>query len=221
MESRNDPNALEKTEAYYQRSHLEKCCLISSILFLVLAALAAVVLIVVFVLKPKKPIFHLHAIQLDSLNGSSSVVSLLFSTHNPNKFGIKYSSSVLGVLHNNNSIGIIDFPSFYQPPHCWNLTVVMHAWIKKVNLTEFITEEIMQLPSHGNRIEIRILGVLRARMHIDNFSLPKIKIFIDCRIGMNFTDILPSKVQFLKANQALLLSRFPRYSRKCSLDLWM
>ncbi|URE34106.1 Late embryogenesis abundant protein [Musa troglodytarum] len=85
------------------------------LLFLSLALIAAAVLIIIFVLKPKKPSFHLHAIQLDSsdaafskgVNVSSAIASLLLVAHNPNKLGIRYSSTELGLVYDSSNMGLI------------------------------------------------------------------------------------------------------------------
>lgn len=161
------------------------CCVLSSLL-LVLAILTAAILVIIFVLKPKKPIFHLHAVQLGSFkldaasskegNDSSSVVSLLFVTQNPNKFGIRYSSSVLGILFENNPIGVLEVPTFYQPSHSRNETVLMHVLFKQLNISRFISGESMNSSSNGYHTEIRITGGIIVQSHVLNIPLPKIKV---------------------------------------------
>lgn len=163
-----------------------KWCCVLSFLLLILAILTGLILGIIFVIKPKKPTFHLHAIQLGCFkldatsskegNASSPVVSLLFVTQNPNKFGIRYSSSELGILFENNPIGIIEVPTFYQPSHSRNETVLMHVLFKQLNISRFIGGESMNVSSDGYHIEIRVTGGILARSHVLNFPLPKIKV---------------------------------------------
>ncbi|KAG1334387.1 putative NDR1/HIN1-like protein 10 [Cocos nucifera] len=237
MDAQN-PQPFEIIEAHYpgsKETHNPSfppgkwCCVLSSLL-LSLAILTAAILVIIFVLKPKKPIFHLHAIQLGSFkldatsskegNDSSSVLSMLFVTQNPNKFGIRYSSSALGILFEGNPIGIIEVPTFYQPSHSRNETVLMHVLFKQLNISRFISGELMNSSSDGYHIEIRVIGGILAQPHVSNFSLPKIKLSLDCRISINYGAFALSRgLSSLKSDKVLLISNFPHLSQKCSLAL--
>ncbi|OAY83372.1 hypothetical protein ACMD2_21514 [Ananas comosus] len=101
------------------------------------------------------PIFHLHSVQLDpfkydttsnnGVNHSCSVVSLLFATQNPNKLGIRYSSSLLGVSYENStSIAVIEAPTFYQPPNSFtwpcDMTVGKEVYLVKTLQAKYAQE---------------------------------------------------------------------------------
>lgn len=182
-----EPDLLEKAKAEHHkgRKHrgLSSCsgrhyCIIFSFVFLVLTLLSAAILLILFVLKPKKPIFHLHSIQLDAfkLNVSSSTkevfvscsaAPLLFITQNPNKLGISYSPSELGILYENIPVGTLDVPKFYQPAHSKNVTVIMYVSIQQFNLSRLI---------NGTHAEVQITGGIGVQGHILNFPLPRIKV---------------------------------------------
>nr|CAD1825476.1 unnamed protein product [Ananas comosus var. bracteatus] len=96
---------------------------------------------------------------------------------NPNKLGIRYSSSLLGVSYENStSIAVIEAPTFYQPPNSRNLTVLMHSLYKQLKITRILNEELAAInPLHGDHMEIRITGPIRAQPHVLDFPLRKLK----------------------------------------------
>lgn len=157
----------------------KRCCyLVVFIIFLVLALLTAAILLILFVLKPKKPIFHLNSINVDDfkLNVSSPskevsvsylTASLLFISQNPNKLGIKYSSAELVVLYETRPVGTVDVPTFYQPANSTNVTVTMYVSIQQFNLSGLID---------GTHVEVQILGGIGVQAHVLNFPLPRIKV---------------------------------------------
>lgn len=150
-------------------------------LFLSLALAAAVILIVIFVLKPKRPSFHLHAVQLGSpeapfskgVNDSSAMVSLLFVAQNPNMFDIRFGSSELGLVYGSNNMGLIKVPTFFQPAQSTNISVLVHVFFEVMDLGE-IVNEMQSLASP--EVEVRIFGAIKAWPHVLNFALPKIKV---------------------------------------------
>lgn len=172
-------------------SHAKCFCYFIIVLVTVSIVIVSAILVLKFVVRFRKPMFHFQSIQLDpnfrldysnstmENNHTCSVASLVFSTQNPNKFGIRYSSSVLRVLYGNKSIGMIEVPSFYQPPKTSNVTVFMHLLFKQLNLSQAITEELMAVAGTQNkRLEIQINGAIRAQTHVLNFPLPRIHVCI-------------------------------------------
>ncbi|WOK95830.1 hypothetical protein Cni_G04537 [Canna indica] len=155
-------------------------CFCFPCLFLMLALVAAV-LILFFVLKPKKPSFHLHAIQISSsdaasikgsVNDSSAMVSLVFVAQNPNKIGIRYSSSELGLVYDSSSMGLIKVPTFFQPAHSTNVSVLIQVFFKAINIVELITEKLTESSSTASDFEL----------------------FLDCEISAKLSDIAMSRV---------------------------
>lgn len=169
-------------------SHAKCFCYLTMLLLTVSVLIVSTILVLKFVVRFRKPVFHLRSVQLDpdfrldynstiEGNHTCSVASLVFSTQNPNKFGIRYSSSFLKVLYANNSIGMIKVPSFYQPPKTRNVTVFMHLLFKQLNLSQAVNEEMMAIPGKQNsRLEIQINGAIRAQTHVLNFPLPRIHV---------------------------------------------
>jgi Late embryogenesis abundant protein len=169
--------------------HAKWFCFLTILLLTISIVLVSAILVLKYVIRFRKPMFHLQSVHLDpnfrldytnftmERNHTCSVASLVFSTQNPNKFGIMYSSSPLRVLYGNNSIGMIEVPSFYQPPKTANVTVFMHLLFKQLNLSNAVNEELMVIAgTQNNRFEIQINGAIRAQTHILNFPLPRIRV---------------------------------------------
>lgn len=167
----------------------KKCCfyLLGSIIFLI-AVLGVTAFIIIFVLKPREPIFSLQTLKLDSYKLDafaestlfvSSVVSLTLNTQNPNKVGIRYSPSRLYVLNEEQVIGMIRIPGFYQPPHSYNISIQTKALFEHVNVTQIISGASLKEDSTTSIANMRISGDIRALVHIFRITLPKVKVCID------------------------------------------
>ncbi|KAJ1700504.1 hypothetical protein LUZ63_000283 [Rhynchospora breviuscula] len=214
-------------------SHAKCFCLLTILLLTIAILIVSAILVLKFVVRFRKPTFHLQSIQLDpnfrldytnstmKTNHTCSVASLVFSTQNPNKFGIRYSSSLLRVLYQNKSVGMIEVPNFYQPPKAGNVTVFMHLLFKQLNISRAINEEMMAISGTRNdRFEIQINGAIKANTHVLNFPMPGIHVNLDCTISTNYSDIVASKgVHFVKKTKALSLSSFSHISQRCSMAM--
>ncbi|KAH0460422.1 hypothetical protein IEQ34_011085 [Dendrobium chrysotoxum] len=190
------------------------CCLFSFILVSFLLVSSSILFILLF-LKPRKPIFHLHSIHLDSikLDTSSgkgvylqaSTASLLFVAQNFNKFGIRYSPSNFGMIYESNPVGVVKVPGFYQPPNGTNVTVIMHVMLERVNISRFInakTGNNRGNSSEGNQIEVQIVGIVRARIHVINFSFPMMKFSLDCSIKVDYgAETFSKGAMFMKTHK--------------------
>ncbi|XP_074558328.1 uncharacterized protein LOC141814290 [Curcuma longa] len=217
----------EMMDKYAPASSTARCfcfpCLILS-----LALVSAAVLIIIFVLKPRKPSFHLHAVEMGSSdavfskgsNDSSTMLVLFFVAQNPNKLGIRYSSSELGLVYDSNNMGLIKVPTFFQPAHSTNVSVLVHVFFKRIDVAEIVSEHTSESSSSLSDLEVRVFGGIHVRAHIFNFQLFKTQVFLDCLISAKLTDIALSKVfTAAKSRKAFLLSSLPHLTQKCSLAL--
>ncbi|KAG0469366.1 hypothetical protein HPP92_018694 [Vanilla planifolia] len=121
------------------------------------------------------------------------MASLLFLAQNDNKFGIRYGPANLGLTLEGDPIGIIEVPGFYQPPNGTNVTLITHVMMKRLDISRFVlgkTGCVGEHPCDGKPLEVRIVGMVRAGIHVNNFSFPRLKICIDCKIKLDyFTEI--------------------------------
>ncbi|XP_020593023.1 uncharacterized protein LOC110033399 [Phalaenopsis equestris] len=151
------------------------------------------------------------------------MASLLFVTQNFNKFGIRYSSSNFGIFYDRNLVGVVEVPGFYQPPNGTNVTVIVHILVKRFSIGRFInakTDDKGSNSSNGTGIEVRIVGRVRARIHVNNFSFPVMKVNVDCSIKADFgAETFSKGLKFMKPNKDLVLTKFPHLYQKCSFAL--
>ncbi|KAJ3681215.1 hypothetical protein LUZ60_015704 [Juncus effusus] len=202
--------------------------------FLILAILIVLaILVIFFVLRLKTPLFHLQSILFDNTykfdsynstneaNDTCTVASLVFSTQNPNIFGIRYGSSSLKVLYDNNSIAMIDVPSFYQPSKSENVTVFMHFLFKQKKINQAVNEGLTVISSTKNsRISIQVIGGIKLHTRVFNLPLPKIKVYLDCSISTNYDEMMARRgVHYIEKSQALPLSSLPHIQQDCSIKM--
>ncbi|KAK8950845.1 hypothetical protein KSP39_PZI003672 [Platanthera zijinensis] len=211
---------------------MKHCCLFFVLLVFILL-LSSSILLVLLILKPKKPTFHLNSVHLNhmKLDASSgkgiilqpSLASLRFVAQNSNKFGIRYKAANFAMIYENNPVGVVEIPGFYQPPNRTDVALIMHVLLQRVNISRFISEKMEfngGSPSKSAHIEVQIVGSIRARIHVVSFSFPFIKVCVDCRIQLDFgAETFRRGVTFVKTREALVLSKFPHLSQKCSLDV--
>lgn len=188
---------------------LTRCCFFLLVFFLLCTVLTGVVaLVVIFVVKPKKPIFALRSIRLDTLDFNSSSsniiyassnVSLILKAQNPNKImGLSYQHSSFDVLYEWIPIGNMEVSKFYQPPRSTNVSVEMHVLFDHVNVTHII-DNLLPLNENSSKknssmiaslvklrssiIELRIVGYIAAHVHLWHITFPKIKVSLDCQMS--------------------------------------
>lgn len=184
--TKTSPAKMERGEMmdkqYAPAPSTARCCF--PCLILSLALLSAAVLIIIFVLKPRKPSFHLHAVEMGSSdaifskgsNDSSTMLLLFFVAQNPNKLGIRYSSSELGLVYDSNNVGLIKVPTFFQPAHSTNVSVLVHVFFKRIDVAELVSEHTSESSSSLGDLEVRVFGGIHVRAHIFNFQLLKTQV---------------------------------------------
>ncbi|XP_068663054.1 NDR1/HIN1-like protein 6 [Aristolochia californica] len=179
----------------------ERFCYFLCLFLLIGVAIAgAVLFLIIFYLKPRKPVFSLQALRVNSfaLNSTStstvyvsSVVLFAFLAENPNKIGIKYSPSEIYFLYGGIPVGVAHVPKFYQPAHSKNVSVQSELVLQNVNLTQMAT-------AMDPVLEFRIAGDIRARFCLLRLTLPVIKVALDCQIDIDYRKILSKGINFTR-----------------------
>ncbi|XP_057977989.1 NDR1/HIN1-like protein 13 [Malania oleifera] len=168
------------------------CCLFLFSAFLLLLLLA-VVLVVVLAVKPKKPQFDLREVSVQYVGVSPNApatsaadgvptaslslnIGMSFTAVNENKVGIKYGESVFTVMYKGVPLGRASVPGFYQPAHSvrrLNTTVA----VDRVNLLQPYATNLMQDALVRDRVELRILGDVGAKIRLMGVTSPAVQIY--------------------------------------------
>ncbi|CAL8998008.1 unnamed protein product [Prunus brigantina] len=179
------------------------CCLFLLFSFLALLVLA-VVLVIVLAVKPKKPQFDLQQVGVQYMginspnptpaaaatadpnqNPTSASLSLsirmLFSAVNPNKVGIRYGESRFTVMYRGIPLGKASVPGFFQDAHTVR-QVVATISVDRVNLLQADAADLIRDASLNDRVELRVLGDVGAKIRVLNFDSPGVQVSVDCAI---------------------------------------
>lgn len=180
------------------------CCCCLCLLFSFIALLAlAIVLVIVLAVKPKKPQFDLQRVgvqymgitapNLFSLSSSDAAttattsaslslnIRLLFTAVNPNKVGIKYGDSRFTVMYRGIPLGKAIVPGFYQEAHSQREVEATIA-VDRVNLLQADAADLIRDASLNDRVELRVLGEVGARIRVLDFDSPGVQVSVDCSI---------------------------------------
>ncbi|XP_023529478.1 uncharacterized protein LOC111792323 [Cucurbita pepo subsp. pepo] len=168
------------------------CCLFLLLSFLALLVLA-VVLVVVLALKPKKPQFDLQQVGVQYMGittpntpttpmaSLSLNIRMVFTAVNPNKVGIKYSESRFTVMYRGIPLGRASVPGFVQEPHSQRQVDTTVA-VDRVNLLQADAADLIRDASLNDRVELRILGDVAAKIRLLSFNSPGVQVSVDCAI---------------------------------------
>ncbi|XP_028800987.1 uncharacterized protein LOC114756219 isoform X2 [Neltuma alba] len=168
------------------------CCLFLLFSFLALLVLA-IVLVIILAVKPKKPQFDLQQVGVQYMGitpssvagvasndptGSTASLSLtirlLFTAVNPNKVGIKYGESRFTVMYRGIPLGKASVPGFYQEAHSVR-QVVATISVDRVNLLQADAADLIRDASLNDRVELRVLGDVGAKIRVMNFDSPGVQ----------------------------------------------
>ncbi|CAA0822042.1 Late embryogenesis abundant (LEA) hydroxyproline-rich glycoprotein family [Striga hermonthica] len=168
------------------------CCLFLLFSFLALLVLAAI-LVVVLVVKPKKPDFDLQQVSVQYVGispttASSAAVSLnirmLFIAANDNKVGIKYGESRFTVMYRGIPLGRGEVPGFYQPAHSVR-RVETTIVVDRVSLLQADAADLLRDASLNDRVELRVVGDVGAKIRILGLTSPGVQVSVDCTIAIS------------------------------------
>ncbi|KAF7842678.1 LEA_2 domain-containing protein [Senna tora] len=177
------------------------CCLFLLFSFLALLVLA-IVLVIILAVKPKKPQFDLQQVGVQYMgitpnppassaasavadDGSAAAattaaslslsIRLLFTAVNPNKVGIKYGETRFTVMYRGIPLGKASVPGFYQEAHSVRQIVATIA-VDRVNLLQADAADIIRDASLNDRVELRVLGDVGAKIRVMNFDSPGVQL---------------------------------------------
>lgn len=177
------------------------CCLFLLFAFLALLLLA-VVLVIVLAVKPKKPQFDLQQVGVQYVGISSAPsetaaatataaaesaslslnIRMQFTAANPNKVGIRYGESRFTVMYRGIPLGRASVPGFFQPAHSVREISTTVA-VDRVNLLQADAADLVKDASLNDRVELRVLGDVRAKIHVLSFDSPGVQVcFFSCKI---------------------------------------
>lgn len=183
------------------------CCCCLCLLFSFIALLAiAIILVIVLAVKPKKPQFDLQRVgvqymgitapNLFSLSSSDAEtaattsttsaslslnIRLLFTAVNPNKVGIKYGDSRFTVMYRGIPLGKAIVPGFYQEAHSEREVEATIA-VDRVNLLQADAADLIRDASLNDRVELRVLGEVGARIRVLDFDSPGVQVSFPPRL---------------------------------------
>lgn len=166
------------------------CCLFLLFSLLILITLA-VILVVVLAVKPKKPQFDLQQVAVQYVGISPSAtpsgaslslsIRLIFTAANPNKVGIKYGESRFTVMYRGIPLGRGTVKGFYQPAHSVK-TLETIVSVDRVNLMQADASDLIKDASMYDKVELRVLGDVSAKIRILSFDSPGVQVSVDCAI---------------------------------------
>ncbi|XWS55197.1 hypothetical protein CRYUN_Cryun10bG0153900 [Craigia yunnanensis] len=200
----------QRHDAYYPRSSsssasFKGCCCCLFLLFSFLALLVlAVVLIIVLAVKPKKPQFDLQQVGVQYMGISTSnpssfdgtatdvtttattaslslTIHMLFTAVNPNKVGIKYGESRFTVMYRGIPLGRASVPGFYQEAHSTRNVEATIA-VDRASLMQADAADLIRDASLNDRVELRVLGDVGAKIRVLDFDSPGVQVSVDCAI---------------------------------------
>ncbi|KAL6179031.1 hypothetical protein ACLB2K_050547 [Fragaria x ananassa] len=185
------------TTSYHSSSSasFKGCCCCLFLLFSFLALLVlAVVLVIILAVKPKKPQFDLQQVGVQYMginspdpnpNPTSASLSLnirmLFSAENPNKVGIKYGESRFTVMYRGIPLGKASVAGFFQQAHSVREVVATIA-VDRANLIQADAADLIRDANLNDRVELRVLGDVGAKIRVLNIDSPGVQVSVDCAI---------------------------------------
>ncbi|CAN1164540.1 NDR1/HIN1-like protein 13 [Linum perenne] len=171
------------------------CCLLLLLSFLFLLALA-IALVVVLAVKPKKPQFDLQqvGVQYMGINtptpssldtpataSLSLTIRMLFTAVNPNKVGIKYGESRFTVMYRGIPLGKASVPGFFQEAHSQR-EVQATVSVDRYSLMQADAADLIKDASLNDRVELRVLGEVGAKIRVMDLDSPGVQVSVDCAI---------------------------------------
>ncbi|KAK6121306.1 hypothetical protein DH2020_044957 [Rehmannia glutinosa] len=144
-------------------------------------------------LGPKKPEFDLQQVTVQYVGispttASSATVSLnirmLFTAANDNKVGIKYRESTFTIMYRGIPLGRGTIPGFDQPAHSVR-RIQTAIVVDRVNLLQADAADLVRDTSLYDRVELRVVGDVGAKIRILGFTSPGVQVSVDCTLAIS------------------------------------
>lgn len=100
---------------------------------------------------------------------------------NPNKVGIKYAESRFTVMYKKFPLGKAAVPGFFQEAHSVRYVEATIA-VDRANLIQTDAADLIREASLKDRVELRVLGDIGAKIRVMNFDSPGVQVSVDCAI---------------------------------------
>ncbi|XP_076919742.1 uncharacterized protein LOC143580660 [Bidens hawaiensis] len=168
------------------------CCLILLFSFLLLLTLT-VVLVIILAVKPKKPQFELQQVAVQYINLAAPVattaslslaIRMLFTAKNDNTVGIQYGTSTLSIMYRGVPLGRGTVPGFFQPAHSVR-QIQTTVIVDRVNLMQADAADLIKDATVNDRVELKIMGDVNAKIRILGLNSPSVQASIDCGIAIS------------------------------------
>ncbi|KAJ9158653.1 hypothetical protein P3X46_024217 [Hevea brasiliensis] len=195
------------TSSSSNSASLKGCCCCLFLLFSFLALLVlAIFLIIILAVKPKKPQFDLQQVgvqymgisasnpsSLDPTTGTTTIatgpttaslsltIHMLFTAVNPNKVGIKYGESKFTVMYHGIPLGKASVPGFFQEAHS-ERQVEATISVDRYSLIQANAADLIKDASLNDRVELRVLGEVGAKIRVLDFDSPGVQVSVNCAI---------------------------------------
>ncbi|KAM7474657.1 hypothetical protein LguiB_021900 [Lonicera macranthoides] len=190
--NRTNHNHYSSSSSFSTASFKGCCCWLFLLFSFIALLILAVVLVILLAVKPKKPQFDLQNVGVQyvgitpnpSLSNSATVslsIRLLFTAANDNKVGIKYGESRFTIMYRGIPLGRGTVPGFYQPAHSVRQVATTVA-VDRVNLMQADAANLIRDASMNDRVELRVLGDIGARIRIMGINSPRVQVSVDCAI---------------------------------------
>ncbi|KAL3610859.1 hypothetical protein D5086_001879 [Populus alba] len=193
------PTTARTTSSSSSSPSFRGCCCCLFLLFSLLALLIlAVFLVIMLAVKPKKPQFDLQQVGVQYMgisapNPSSSpdptstatpasaslslTINMLFTAVNPNKVGIRYGESSFTVMYSGIPLGKALVPGFYQEAHSQR-QVKATISVDRYSLMQAYASDLIRDASLNDRVELRVLGQVGAKIRVLDFDSPGVQVAI-------------------------------------------
>ncbi|XP_076939344.1 uncharacterized protein LOC143608002 [Bidens hawaiensis] len=168
------------------------CCLVLLFSFLLLLTLT-VVLVIILAVKPKKPQFELQQVAVQYINLAAPVattaslslaIRMLFTAKNDNTVGIQYGTSTLSIMYRGIPLGRGTVPGFFQPAHSIR-QIQTTVIVDRVNLMQADAADLIKDATVNDRVELKIMGDVNAKIRILGLNSPSVQASIDCGIAIS------------------------------------
>ncbi|XP_057434230.1 uncharacterized protein LOC130726926 [Lotus japonicus] len=183
-------NPRTPSHASSSATSLEGCCRCLFLLSSLLAFLALLVaLVIILAVLPKKPHVNLQLVEVqymsitadDSTASISLTLHLIFEAVNPNKVGVTYGDFWFTVMYRRIQLGKASIPGFFQEAHNMK-QVAATISINRMSLLQADAAELIRNASVNDRVDLRVLGDVGAKIRVLNFDAPALQVSEDCAI---------------------------------------
>ncbi|XP_076960255.1 uncharacterized protein LOC143636575 [Bidens hawaiensis] len=109
---------------------------------------------------------------------------MLFTAKNDNTVGIQYGTSTLSIMYRGIPLGRGTVPGFFQPAHSVR-QIQTTVIVDRVNLMQADAADLIKDATVNDRVELKIMGDVNAKIRILGLNSPSVQASIDCGIAIS------------------------------------